>query len=88
MIEFPTIGSVWTDSTGRTLRVDDVQPKSRLGRHVVGCLLLGNRTEPYACDLPTFELVWRERKVCEAGGEFLTTRQAYADGLPVRRSKR
>lgn len=86
-IDWPTPGSVWVDGTGRTLHVTAVQPKSRIGRHVVGYLDLVGSQRDYACDLPTFDLVWRERCVSAQGEEAdYRPRQAYANGLPTGRT--
>lgn len=81
-ISWPSIGSTWVDATGRTLHVTDVQPGSRLGRHVIGTI---NR-EAYACDLPTFDAVWRERRVAEES-EFQRPRQQYVGGKPSGRAR-
>ena len=62
-ITWPTVGSRYVDSTGRTLRVTQVEPGSRQERHVQGEVL----GRPYACDLRTFDVVWRAGALDEAG---------------------
>lgn len=62
MSDWPTIGSTWVDSTGRTLVVREIQPKSRLDRHVVGTC----DGRDYACSGPTFDAVWRAGAVGES----------------------
>ena len=55
---WPTVGSTWTDDTGRTLHVTEVHPKSRSERHVVGVI----SQRPYACSALVFDVVWRARR--------------------------
>lgn len=62
-ITWPTIGSRYVDSEGRTLVVRAVDPKSKQERHVQGEVL----GRPYACDLRTFDVVWRAGALDEAG---------------------
>ena len=89
--QWPEVGSTWVDGIGRTLRVTAVQPGSRLGRHVVGQLLLGDGSRDYACDLPTFDALWRDRRVVEGDGEHMpalgAAKQSYVNGVPTRRAK-
>jgi hypothetical protein len=88
-IEWPPVGSQWVDATGRTLHVTAVQPESRIGRHVVGELLLGERRQAYACDLPTFDAVWRERRLWagEDGGDHRPRQALGRDLTPLKRAK-
>lgn len=58
-ITWPTVGSTWVDSTARTFVVTEIDPRSKPERHVQGYLALGSRRVDYACDLRTFDVVWR-----------------------------
>lgn len=61
MSDSPTVGSTYVDDTGCTLLVTDVQPHSKLDRHVVGLV----NAKPYACSFQTFAVIWAARPVRE-----------------------
>lgn len=58
-MHWPTVGSTWVDTAGRTFVVTETDPRSKPERHVQGYLALGSRRVDYACDLRTFDVVWR-----------------------------
>lgn len=60
--DHPIVGTQYSDYTGRTLRVIAIQPRDRLGRHVVGKLKTpGKDPENYATTLDVFHAVWVKR---------------------------
>lgn len=77
-ITWPTIGSRYVDSEGRTLVVRAVDPKSKQERHVQGEVL----GRPYACDLRTFDVVWLPGALDEAGVLLRVPEQVEQEATP------
>lgn len=71
--EMPAIGSAWADvkHPDRLLLVTEVDPKSTLGRHVVGITSVhGMNQQPYACQMDVFLAVWKKSCYCGGAGTY------------------